>query len=84
MDIPVSPSLAVRIQLRLARHRAGLSQGALAKKVGVSQQQIAALEAPDANLTLSTLLKVAEALGHDVEIGISAKPSARDDKLQTA
>ena len=30
-DIPVSPSLAVRIQLRVARDRAGLSQGALAK-----------------------------------------------------
>jgi antitoxin HicB len=70
IDIPISPSLAVRIQLRVARHRAGLSQGALAKKVGVSQQQIAALESPDANLTLSTLLKVAQALGQEVEIAL--------------
>src|SRR5437899_10607078 len=65
IEIPVSPSLAGRIQLRGARQRAGFSQGALAKRVGVSQQQIAALESPDANLTLSTLLKVAKALGFD-------------------
>ena len=77
MDVPVSPSLAVRIQLRRARHDAGLSQGALAKKVGVSQQQIAALESPDANLTLSTLFKVAHALGQEVEIGISTSPTPK-------
>jgi transcriptional regulator with XRE-family HTH domain len=74
----------VRIQLRRARHDAGLSQTALAKKVGVSQQQIAALESPDANLTLSTLLKVAKALGHEVEIGISTSPAGNGRKLQRA
>jgi DNA-binding XRE family transcriptional regulator/predicted RNase H-like HicB family nuclease len=84
VTIPVSPSLAVRIQLRLARHRAGLSQGALAKRVGVSQQQIAALESPDANVTLSTLLKVAKALGHEVEIGFSRNPSRKGRNLQPA
>jgi transcriptional regulator with XRE-family HTH domain len=50
----------------------------------VSQQQIAALESPDANLTLSTLLKVAKALGHDVEIGISTSSPRKGRKLQTA
>jgi DNA-binding XRE family transcriptional regulator/predicted RNase H-like HicB family nuclease len=84
VGIPVSPSLAIRIQLRKARHDAGLSQTALAKRVGVTQQQIAALESPDANLTLGTLLQVAKALGQDVEIGISTSPTRKRRKLQRA
>jgi predicted RNase H-like HicB family nuclease/DNA-binding XRE family transcriptional regulator len=70
-EVPVSPPLALRVCLRVARHEAGLSQSALAKKVGVSQQQIAAIESPDSNLTLNTLVKVAEALGRELEIGLS-------------
>jgi DNA-binding XRE family transcriptional regulator/predicted RNase H-like HicB family nuclease len=69
--IPVPPPLAVRIQLRAARQRAGLSQAALARKVGVTQQQIAGLESPDSNLTVGTLLRVADALGQDVTIDLS-------------
>lgn len=76
--VPVPPPLAVRIQLRAARHHAGLSQEALARKVGVTQQQIAGLEAPDANLTLSTLLRVAEALGQDVTIDLSPRGTPRN------
>jgi predicted RNase H-like HicB family nuclease/DNA-binding XRE family transcriptional regulator len=84
VEIPVSPSLAVRIQLRVARHQAGLSQGALAKKVGVSQQQIAALESPDSNLTLGTLLRVAKALGLDLTIELSARPIRGHRTVQMA
>lgn len=73
IQVPVSPPLAVRIQLRAARHDAGLSQEALAHKVGVSQQQIAGLESPDANLTLGTLLRVADALGQDVTVDLSPR-----------
>lgn len=69
--IPVSPALAIRIELRRARTDAGLSQAQLAARVGVSQQQIAALESPDSNLTLSTLEKVAAVLGREVQIGLS-------------
>jgi len=83
VEIPISPSLAVRIQLREARNQAGLSQSELARKVGVSQQQIALLESPDANLTLSTLLKVVRALGRELEIEISVADS-RKRSLQTA
>jgi antitoxin HicB len=84
VEISISPSLAVRIELRRARHDARLSQSALAKKVGVSQQQIAALESPDSNLTLSTLWKVAKALGCEVEIGISTSVDRKGRKLQSA
>jgi len=71
--VPVSAPLALRIQLRAARHRAGLTQEGLARKVGVRQQQIAGLESPDANITVGTLLRVAEALGQDVAIDLSPK-----------
>ena len=71
--VPVPAPLALRIQLRVARHRAGLTQAALARKVGVHQQQIAELESPDANITVGTLLRVAEALGQDVAIDLSPK-----------
>lgn len=71
--VPVSPTLAARIQLRHARHRAGLSQGELARRLGVSQQQVAALEAPDSNMSLATLARVAEALGCEVQIGLVEK-----------
>ena len=81
VGVTVSPMLAARIQLRAARQRAGLSQGALARKVGVTQQQIAALESPDSNLTLSTLLVVAEALGQEVLIDIEP---AQSRKLRSA
>jgi transcriptional regulator with XRE-family HTH domain len=71
--VPVSAPLALRIQLRAARHRAGLTQEALARKVGVRQQQIAGLESPDANITVGTLLRVADALDQDVVIDLTAK-----------
>ena len=76
--VPISAPLALRIQLRAARHRAGLTQAALARKVGVRQQQIAVLESPDANVTLSTLLRVAEALDQDVAVEFTPRPRARE------
>jgi transcriptional regulator with XRE-family HTH domain len=78
--VPVSAPLGLRIQLRAARHRAGLTQEALASKVGVRQQQVAGLESPDANITVGTLLRVAEALGQDVVIDLSPKPEAQANR----
>jgi predicted RNase H-like HicB family nuclease/DNA-binding XRE family transcriptional regulator len=66
--VDVSPALAVRLQLRWARQAAGISQGELARRIGVSRQAVAQLESPDANLRLGTLERVAAALGQDVEI----------------
>ena len=53
---------------------AGLSQGELAKRVGVTRQAISQLESPDANLRLS-LEKVAEALG--LAIDLTLRPAVR-------
>ena len=68
MRVDVPPDLAVRLQLRLARHNAGLSQDALAKRVGVTQQQIAKLEHPESNASITTLAKVAAALGMTLDV----------------
>lgn len=74
LDVYPSPALAARVQLRQARDRAGLSQGQLAERVGVSRQAISQLESPDANLRLSTLERVAQALGLSVDLTL--RPAA--------
>ena len=61
-SIPVPPILAVRLQLRWARQAMGFTQSDLAKRVGVTRQQIALLESPDSNVTLRTLERVAKAM----------------------
>lgn len=63
IEVPISPALAARLALRWARQNLGLSQAELAERVGVSRQQISALESPDANIRLDTLAKVAAAMG---------------------
>lgn len=69
VDVPLA--LSAKIAVRWARHDAGLTQAELAKRIGVSQQQIARLEHPDYNPTLETLEKVAEALGVHARFGTS-------------
>lgn len=68
VPVPLSPILAVRLQLRWARQSLGLTQAALAKRVGVTRQQIALLEAPDSNVTLRTLDRVASAMNLRLEV----------------
>lgn len=75
VSIPISPTLAVRLQLRWARQALGLTQAELAKRVGVSRQQIALLEAPDANLTLRTLERVASAMNLRLDIQLLKRRS---------
>lgn len=74
--VRIDPTLAVRLQLRWARQDAGISQAELARRVGVTRQAISLLESPDANLTISTLMRVAEALKMDLEIELQPKASA--------
>jgi transcriptional regulator with XRE-family HTH domain len=66
----VNPRLAAGLQVRWARQDRDLSQNELAKLVGVSQQQIAKLEDPDANPGLDTIQKVAKALGLEVRLSL--------------
>jgi predicted RNase H-like HicB family nuclease/DNA-binding XRE family transcriptional regulator len=68
MEVPVSPRLAVALRIRWERQRARLTQGELALRAGVTQQQIAKLEHPDENPSIGTLAKVADALGLELEV----------------
>lgn len=77
LAVTVGAALAVRLQLRWARLRLGISQAELARRVNVTRQQISLLESPDANLTLGTLEKVARALGLDLSIELR-EPGAAD------
>ena len=74
--VTISPVLAVRLQLRWARQELGLTQAALAERVGVTRQQIALLEAPDANVTLRTLDRVARAMNLRLEVELVSTSAA--------
>lgn len=74
--VEVRAPLALKLELLWARREAGLSQAALARLVGVSQQRIAALEHPDAEVKLSTAENVLRALGRSITLG-SAPVGAR-------
>lgn len=55
----ISPPL-----VREARRGAGMTQAALAERLGIAQSQVARLEAEGANPTLHTLGRVMAATGH--------------------
>ncbi|MEO9231592.1 MAG: helix-turn-helix transcriptional regulator [Devosia sp.] len=62
-DIPSPLLRAFAINLRRARKGAGLTQRALADRVGVTQQYVGRIECGVANTSLNTLGSLAEALG---------------------
>jgi ribosome-binding protein aMBF1 (putative translation factor) len=64
-------ALDVGEQIRDAREEAGLSQRDLAKKMGTSQAAIARLEAGGVGATLTTLHRVAVALGRRITVELS-------------
>jgi predicted RNase H-like HicB family nuclease/DNA-binding XRE family transcriptional regulator len=68
--ITVEARLGIAMQLRMLRNAEGLTQGQMAKRVGVSQQQIAKLENPDANPTLETLVAIADKTGADFAVSL--------------
>ena len=63
--------------VRRLRHAADLSQTALSEKSGVSRRMLVAIEAGEKNVSLSTLDRVAEALGVAFSDLIQA-PDVRD------
>lgn len=59
--------LRIAYDIHSARIELGMSQKALARKAGVTQQMVSRVEnASEANMTQSTVCKIAEALGKDV------------------
>ena len=66
IGVPVDPFLAIRLQLRWARAEESLTQEKLAKKLGMTQQQLARLESGESNPTVRTIARVAHGLGRRV------------------
>lgn len=73
----VARAVAVKVVAYRAEH--GLSQRALARELGMTQPQVARLEAGEHNPTIDTLARLAEAL--DVEFAIDIHPRQRTPKL---
>jgi transcriptional regulator with XRE-family HTH domain len=70
---------AVALKVLAYRTEQGLSQRALAKQLGMTQPQLARLEAGEHNPTIDTLARLAQAL--DIEFAIDIHPSQRAPKL---
>ena len=58
------------LQIIKLRQRCGMTQSDLAKAIGTRQANVSRLERFDANLTLGTLEKVAQALGANLQIDL--------------
>lgn len=70
---PADPVCA-RIGARLVEERKNkdLTQSALAKKIGISQQMLSRIETGRANLSMSTIQKIADKLGYKVEVELKS------------
>jgi len=58
----------------LRRSELNLSQVELAKLVGTKQSAISRLERGDGNITIDTLIRIANALNADLDIPLKARP----------
>jgi transcriptional regulator with XRE-family HTH domain len=72
---------AVALKVLTYRTDHGLSQRALAKKLHMTQPQLARLEAGEHNPTIDTLARLAQTL--DIEFAIDIHPRERAPKLLT-
>ncbi len=61
----------IGVLLKQAREQAGLSQEELAKKVGTQKTAISRIENHAQDIKLSTIQKVARALGKNVEVRLT-------------
>ncbi len=61
------------LQIIKLRQQRGMTQADLAKAIGTRQANVSRLERFDANLTLGTLEKVAQALGASLRIDLKLK-----------
>lgn len=69
-------------RIRLARREAGLSQGQLAERCGVSSSCISALERGTRDVYLETILDLTDALGITVGDLVAGLPDVRDERVR--
>ncbi|MDO8691446.1 MAG: XRE family transcriptional regulator [Dehalococcoidia bacterium] len=81
----VSAKSDLWLQLVEARRAAGLTQRELAKRLGVSQAQVARIEKRGyENYTLNSLLRYVKALGEDFTLEVRVQRRSHEDPLPAA
>jgi transcriptional regulator with XRE-family HTH domain len=71
---PLEPKYALIRELLFARQQSGLTQEAVAKKIGTTKSAISRLESAGKHApSITTLRKYAEAVGCELEISLTPK-----------
>ncbi len=67
--------------IRETRKAEGLTQAALAKRMGVTQPAVARLEAAGDEVSVATLKRALNAMGRALEVRVIARPASIDETL---
>jgi len=67
--------------VRRTREAEGLTQAALARRLGISQPSVARLERAGDAVTVATLARALEAMGHRLDLHAAKRPSNVDETL---
>jgi transcriptional regulator with XRE-family HTH domain len=67
--------------IRGLRREANVTQSQLARRMGTTQSAIAALERPGSNPTVRTVSDALDALGYQLTLGATPKPTGVDESL---
>jgi transcriptional regulator with XRE-family HTH domain len=67
--------------IRAARQSEGLTQAALARRLGITQPAVARLEAAGDEVTVATLQRALNAMGRALELTVVERPSSVDETL---
>jgi transcriptional regulator with XRE-family HTH domain len=67
--------------IRETREAEGLTQAALARRLGITQPSVARLEAAGDEVSVATLQRALNAMGRALELRVIARPSSVDETL---
>jgi transcriptional regulator with XRE-family HTH domain len=67
--------------IRAARQAEGLTQAALARRLGITQPSVARLEAAGDEVTVATLQRALNAMGRALELTVVPRKSSIDETL---
>ena len=67
--------------IRQTREAEGLTQAALARRLGITQPSIARLEAAGDEVSVATLQRALNAMGRALELRVMERPSSVDETL---
>jgi transcriptional regulator with XRE-family HTH domain len=82
--VPTDATRTTGRLLRQAREEAGITQRELAERLGCTQPAISQAEAGGASLSVSTLQRILDALGYELELGIVSRDVALSQGVPAA